>query len=81
MAGELPPVRRIERALAKRHVLGRLRVVYPHLRGNPAALEEAYNELDLELAEIETDTGVLIYEMRTPRGGNHGRADAGAGGS
>ena len=43
-----PPVRPVEGRLAKQWIKARLRALYPELRNNPSALEEAYQALDLE---------------------------------
>ncbi len=59
-------LRRHEVGLAKRFIKSRLKILYPHLRGDPAALERAYEKLDLAVAEVETDTGVIIYELSAP---------------
>jgi hypothetical protein len=40
--------------------------MFPDLRTNAVALEEAYQRLNLELSEVETDTGAIIYELKAP---------------
>ncbi len=57
---------RQEIGLAKRFIKSRLKILYPQLRGDPAALERAYEKLDLAVEEVETDTGVIIYELSAP---------------
>jgi hypothetical protein len=57
----------IDQQLAKRWVKQRLATVFPHLRGNAAALEQAYRDLSLDprpgTEEEEADT---VFEMRAP---------------
>ncbi len=42
------PLHTIDRRLAKEWIKRRLAVLFPELRGDPAALENAYQELGLE---------------------------------
>jgi hypothetical protein len=42
------PLHEIDRRLAKEWIKKRLALLYPELRGDPAALEAAYRELGLE---------------------------------
>src|SRR5580765_2986661 len=61
------PLHPIDQKLAKRWIKQRLAAVFPQLRCNPKALEEAYQELSLEprpgVEEGEADT---VFEMRAP---------------
>jgi hypothetical protein len=62
-----PPLHPIDQKLAKRWIKQRLATVFPHLRGNPTALEQAYQALSLDprpgVEEGEADT---VFEMRAP---------------
>ncbi len=61
-----PVLRKQDLAVAKRYIKARLKIVYPHLRGDPIALEAAYQKLDIQLSEVETDVGTVIYELMAP---------------
>ncbi len=62
-----PKLHPIEQQLAKRWIKQRLLLVFPELRGNPAALERAYQSLSLEpkpgTEEGDADT---VFEMSAP---------------
>lgn len=57
----------IDRQMAKRWIKKRLCVVFPELRNDPRALEQAYRALSLEprLGSEEGDAGVY-FEMKLP---------------
>lgn len=57
----------VEAKLAKRWIKQRLLVVFPELRNNPAALEDAYQQLNLEprLGTEEGEEGT-IFELTIP---------------
>jgi len=61
-----PPLRPIERVLAKRWVKERLKTLYPELRGNPKALEEYYQTLSLEPREGSAKGGGTLFEIVLP---------------
>lgn len=65
LAGE-PPISPIDRRLAKRWVKERLKKVYPELRGDPEALERAYQDLGMEAHEGSGKGGAPIFEVRLP---------------
>jgi hypothetical protein len=61
------PLHELDRRMAKQHVKKRLAVIFPELRGNPKALEEAYRSLDLQPREgTEDGEAGTYYEMRLP---------------
>jgi hypothetical protein len=61
------PLHRVDRQMAKHWIKQRLLVVFPSLRNNPRALEEAYQSLDLEPGSAagngEPET---VFEMKLP---------------
>ena len=65
--GREPALHPIDRGMAKRWIKKRLLVVFPELRNNPQALEEAYRGLSLEpkLGTEEGDAGTF-FEMTLP---------------
>ena len=65
--GREPALHPIDRGLAKRWVKKRLLVVFPELRNNPQALEDAYRSLSLEpqLGTEEGDAGTY-FEITPP---------------
>ena len=65
--GHEPPLHPIDRQMAKRWIKQRLMNVYPELRNNPKALEQAYRDLSLEPRE-GTNPGdpETIFEMHLP---------------
>jgi hypothetical protein len=62
-----PKLHPIDHQMAKRWVKQRLIVVFPELRNNPAALEQAYRELGLEprLGDEEGDAET-VFVLRAP---------------
>ncbi|MCX7868494.1 MAG: hypothetical protein N2322_00955 [Terrimicrobiaceae bacterium] len=65
LAGE-PPVHPIERRLAKRWVKDRLKKMYPELRGDPRALEAAYQALTIEAHAGAGEGGEALFEVILP---------------
>lgn len=61
-----PPVRPLERILARRWVKERLKRMYPELRADPRALEEAYQALSLEPRPGAGKGGTLAFEILLP---------------
>lgn len=61
-----PPLRAIEGAMAKRWVKERLKAVFPELRGDPRALEEAYRDLSLEPRPGAGKGGSMMFEVVLP---------------
>lgn len=57
-----------ETRLARIFVRRRLMANNPALRGDPAALNKAYEELDLVVAEEEGENGAVTYELKPPAG-------------
>ncbi len=57
-----------ERRLAKIFVKRRLLKLYPNLRGDTALLEQAYQELDIVIAEEVGENGSITFELKTPVG-------------
>ena len=58
----------VDRRLAKQWIKRRLLVVFPELRNDPRALEQAYQNLSLEpqYGSEEGDAGIY-FEMTLPR--------------
>ncbi len=46
--GAEPPLNSVDRTIAKRWVKERLKRIFPELRNDPRALEQAYRDLSLE---------------------------------
>lgn len=61
-----PPLQPIERAMAKRWVKERLKRMYPELRSDPRALEEAYQSLSLEPRPGFGKGGTMMFEVILP---------------
>ena len=61
-----PPLRPIERSMAKRWVKERLKRMYPELRHDPRALEEAYRSLNLQPRKGIGKGGEMIFEVLLP---------------
>ena len=61
-----PPLRAVEAAMAKHWVKERLKVVYPELRGDPRALEQAYHDLSLEPRPGSGKGGAMMFEVVLP---------------
>ena len=66
--GREPALHPIDRGLAKRWIKQRLMKVFPELRNDPKALEEAYRGLNLE-PKLGTEEGeaAAYFEMNVPR--------------
>ena len=62
-----PKLHPIDHGMAKHWIKKRLLVVFPELRNNPKALEQAYRDLSLEprLGTEEGDAGTY-FEMTLP---------------
>ncbi len=62
-----PAIHPVENGMARRWIKQRLTAVFPELRNNPAALESAYQTLNLEprpgQGEGEAET---VFELRLP---------------
>ena len=61
-----PPLRPVERMMAKRWVKERLKEMFPELRHNPRALEEAYQALTLEALPGAGKGGATMFEVVLP---------------
>jgi hypothetical protein len=61
-----PPVHPIDRRLAKRWVKERLKRIYPELRLDPKALEQAYQDLGIEPREGTGKGGATVFEITLP---------------
>lgn len=61
-----PPVRPLEKAVAKRWVKERLKVVFPELQDDPHALEQAYRDLSLEPRPGCGKGGAMLFEVTLP---------------
>lgn len=61
-----PPVSPVERIMAKRWVKERLKRMYPELRHDPRALEEAYRSLTLEPRPGAGKGGSMMFEIDLP---------------
>lgn len=62
-----PPIHPIDRRLAKEWIKKRLMVVFPELRDNPRALDQAYRELNLEPRPGGgPDEPETVFEMTVP---------------
>ena len=68
MLGPERPLHPVDKRLAKEWIKRRLAAVFPELRGDPAALEQAYRDLDLEATGTvrRADGEVRSYEMNLP---------------
>jgi hypothetical protein len=58
-----PKLHPVESGMARRWIKQRLLVVFPELRNNPAALEQAYQTLNLEprLGTEEGENGAVFH--------------------
>lgn len=65
LAGE-PPLHPMDRRLAKRWVKERLKRLYPELRLDPKALEQAYQDLGIEPHEGSGKGGATVFEITLP---------------
>lgn len=65
--GRDPVIHPIDRGMAKRWIKQRLLAVFPELRNDPAALENAYRALSLE-PRLGTEEGdaATVFEMNLP---------------
>jgi hypothetical protein len=61
-----PPVHPMERRMAKRYVKERLKKLYPDLRLDPKALEQAYQDLGIEPHEGCGKGGATVFEITLP---------------
>ncbi|MEI6491920.1 MAG: hypothetical protein WCO94_05160 [Verrucomicrobiota bacterium] len=61
-----PPVHPIDRRIAKRWVKERLKRIYPELRLDPKALEQAYQDLGIEPREGTGKGGATVFEITLP---------------
>jgi hypothetical protein len=62
----VPPITPVERILAKRWVKERLKRIFPELRNDPKALEEAYQALSLEPLPGAGKGGATLFEVVLP---------------
>ena len=62
------PLHAIDRRMAKEWIKRRLTALYPELRGDPVALETAYQELGLESTGVvrRPDGEVQTFAMKLP---------------
>jgi hypothetical protein len=65
--GMAPVVHPIEGSMAKRWVKQRLLAVYPELRGDPKALEAAYQNLGLHAQPGGPGEPDIVFELNTHR--------------
>ena len=61
-----PPLHPMDRRLAKRWVKERLKRLYPELRLDPKALEQAYQDLGVEPLEGRGRGGATVFEINLP---------------
>ena len=61
-----PPLHPMDRRLAKRWVKERLKRLYPELRLDPKALEQAYQDLGIEPHEGSRKGGATVFEINLP---------------
>ena len=61
-----PPLHPMDRRLAKRWVKERLKRLYPDLRLDPKALEQAYQDLGIEPHEGSGRGGATVFEINLP---------------
>lgn len=62
-----PPVHPVDRRLSKEWVKRRLARVFPELRGDPAALEEAYQSLRLSARRARhADEPDVVFTVELP---------------
>jgi hypothetical protein len=64
-----PALHPMDRRIAKRWVKERLKRIYPDLRIDPAALEQAYQELGMEPRVGTGKGGATVFEIQLP--GDH----------
>jgi hypothetical protein len=61
-----PPLHPMDRRIAKRWVKERLKRLYPELRLDPKALEQAYQDLGIEPREGSGKGGATVFEITLP---------------
>jgi len=61
-----PALHPLDRRMAKRWVKERLKRLYPELRLDPRALEQAYQELGIEPREGAGKGGATVFEVTLP---------------
>lgn len=62
-----PPIHPLEGKMAKMWIKRRLMTLFPELRNNPAALEEAYQSLNLEPKRgVNPGDPLTYFEMSFP---------------
>jgi hypothetical protein len=61
-----PPLHPMDRRIAKRWVKERLKRLYPELRLDPKALEQAYQDLGIEPHEGSGKGGATVFEITLP---------------
>jgi hypothetical protein len=62
-----PAIHPVEHGMARRWIKQRLIAVFPELRNNPVALEQAYRSLNLEPRRGEgADEAETVFEMTLP---------------
>ncbi len=61
-----PPLQPMDRRIAKRWVKERLKRLYPDLRLDPKALEQAYQNLGVEPHEGSGKGGATVFEITLP---------------
>lgn len=61
-----PPLHPLDRRMAKRWVKERLKRMYPELRADPRALEEAYRSLSLDPLDGRGEGGEPLFEISLP---------------
>ena len=65
--GFAPVVHPVDGGMAKRWIKQRLLAVFPELRGNPAALESAYQSLSLEPTAGGVGDAETVFELQVHR--------------
>ncbi len=61
-----PPLHPMDRRIATRWVKERLKRLYPELRLDPKALEQAYQDLGIEPHEGSGKGGATVFEITLP---------------
>ena len=61
-----PPLHPMDRRIAKRWVKERLKRLYPELRLDPKALEQAYQDLGIEPHEGAGKGGATVFQITLP---------------
>ena len=61
-----PPMHPMDRKIAKRWVKERLKRIYPELRLDPKALEQAYQDLGVEPRPGTGKGGATVFEIILP---------------